>query len=407
MSAVDLLSSLSEVGRDPRRGGYSRPVFSTAELDLRSWFIEEAKRRDLDVEVDANGALWAWQDVADDDRTDVVVTGSHLDSVPGGGAFDGPLGVVSALAAVDLLRERRHAVQRPLAVVVFPEEEGSRFGLACLGSSLMTGAVRPERALNLRDENGDTLADLSRANGLDPDRMGPDPARLAKIGAFVELHVEQGRGLIDLEQPVAIGTSIIGHGRWRIRVHGQGNHAGTTAMSDRRDPMTCAAHIVLAVQDTARAVPDGRATVGKLIPTPGGANVIASSIDIWLDIRHPDDAIVEQMRRRIESRTQEIAAAEGCVATLTTESYSPTAHFDPGLRDLLGTRLPQAPLLATGAGHDAGVLAPHVPTAMLFVRNPTGISHSPEEHAEDADVLSGAEALATVLQGLTGRATPE
>jgi len=403
VSAVDLLSSLTEVGRDPRRGGYSRPVFSTAELDLRSWFTEEATRRDLDVEVDANGALWAWQDVAHGDRSNAVVTGSHLDSVPGGGAFDGPLGVVSALAAVDLLRARRHALQRPLAVVVFPEEEGSRFGLACLGSSLMTGAVRPERALNLRDENGDTLADLYLANGLDPDRMVPDPARLATIGAFVELHVEQGRGLIDLEQPVAIGTSIIGHGRWRIRVHGQGNHAGTTAMSDRRDPMTCAAHIVLAVQDTARSVPDGRATVGKLVPTPGGANVIASSIDIWLDIRHPDDAIVEQMRRRIESRTHEIAAAEGCVATLTTESYSPTAHFDPGLRDLLGTLLPQAPLLATGAGHDAGVLAPHVPTAILFVRNPTGISHSPEEHAEDADVLSGAEALATVLQGLTGR----
>jgi N-carbamoyl-L-amino-acid hydrolase len=326
--------------------------------------------------------------------------------VPGGGAFDGPLGVVSALAAIDLLHARSHARQRPLAVVVFPEEEGSRFGLACLGSSLMTGAVRPERALNLSDENGDTLADLSRANGLDPDRMGPDPARLARIGAFVELHVEQGRGLIDLEQPVAIGTSIIGHGRWRIRVHGQGNHAGTTAMSDRRDPMTCAAQIVLAVQDTALAVPDGRATVGKLVPMPGGANVIASSIDIWLDIRHPDDAIVEQMRRRIEGRTQEIAAAEGCIATLTTESYSPTAHFDPGLRDLLGTLLPQAPLRATGAGHDAGVLAPHVPTAMLFVRNPTGISHSPEEHAEDADVLSGAEALATVLEALTRRATP-
>jgi N-carbamoyl-L-amino-acid hydrolase len=407
VSAVDLVSSLSEVGRDPRRGGYSRPVFSTAELDLRAWFVEEAERRELDVEVDANGALWAWQDVADGDRSDAVVTGSHLDSVPGGGAFDGPLGVVSALAAVDLLRARHHAPQRPMAVVVFPEEEGSRFGLACLGSNLMTGAVRPERALNLRDENGDTLADLSRAHGLDPNRMGPEPARLARIGAFVELHVEQGRGLVDLGQPVAIGTSILGHGRWRIRVHGQGNHAGTTAMGDRRDPMTCAAHVVLAVQNTARRVPDGRATVGKLVPTPGGANVIASSVDIWLDIRHPDDASVEQMRRRIETRAQEIAAAEGCVATLTTESYSPTAHFDPGLRDHLSALLPGAPLLATGAGHDAGVLAPHVPTAMLFVRNPTGISHSPEEHAEDADVLSGAEALATVLHGLTRRATPE
>jgi beta-ureidopropionase / N-carbamoyl-L-amino-acid hydrolase len=405
-TAAGLLADIADVGVDRARGGYSRPVFSTAELDLRSWFRGEAERRGLAFEVDANGTMWAWQDVAGGDRSDAVVTGSHLDSVPGGGAFDGPLGVVSALAAVDLLRERGHALQRPLALVVFPEEEGSRFGLACLGSNLMTGAIAPDRALRLRDENGDTLADLARTHGLDPDRMGADPVRLSTIGAFVELHVEQGRGLVDLGEPVAIGTSIIGHGRWRVRVQGQGNHAGTTAMDDRRDPMTCAARIVLAVEDAARRVPGARATVGKLVPTPGGANVIASSVDLWLDIRHPDDDVVEHVRSEIEGRAHEVATAGGCVATVTSESYSPTAQFDPRLRDLLGSLLPQAPLLATGAGHDAGVLAPHVPTAMLFVRNPTGISHSPEEHAEEADVLSGAEALATVLQGLTQQPTP-
>ncbi|MDI3406439.1 allantoate amidohydrolase [Streptomyces cavernicola] len=404
MNTVAMMSSIADVGRDAQRGGYSRPVFSTAELELRSWFTEQAEKRGLEVETDRNGALWAWLDAPGKERTDVVVTGSHLDSVPGGGAFDGPLGVASALAAVDTLRERGHRLERPLAVAVFPEEEGSRFGLACLGSGLMAGTVDRDRALALRDDDGNTLADLARGAGIDPTYMGHDPARLARIGAFVELHVEQGRGLVDLDHPVAVATSILGHGRWRVRVTGQGNHAGTTAMDDRRDPMAAAAGIILAAQDAARAVPEARATVGKLRPVPGGANVIASTVDLWLDIRHPDDAAVNALLATITARVTEIAAAQGCAAEVTAESYSPTAHFHAGLRDQLSASLPGAPLLPTGAGHDAGVLAPHIPTGMLFVRNPSGISHSPEEYAEDTDVESGTAALADVLVDLTSKA---
>ena len=401
MRAVDLMASIRDVGRDPSRGGYSRPVFSDAELSLRDWFVEQAERLHLEVETDRNGALWAWQDVPGAPRRDAVVTGSHLDSVPGGGAFDGPLGVASALAAVARLRTQGRSPTRPIAVVVFPEEEGSRFGLACLGSGLMAGSVDPGRALGLRDDDGTSLADLARRNGLDPGAMGPDPERLAAIGAFVELHVEQGRGLVDLGSPVAIGTSILGHGRWSLRLDGQGNHAGTTLMADRRDPMTAAARVVLAVRDAACSVPDARATVGKLRPVPGGSNVIASSVRLSLDVRHPDDGVVRELVATIGRRAEEIALDEGCSSTLTEESYSPTAHFDPRLRNELSAALPSAPLLATGAGHDAGVLSPFVPTAMLFVRNPSGVSHAPEEHAEDADVEAGAEALARVLTRLT------
>ena len=401
MSAVDLLASIRDVGRDPLRGGYSRPVFSDAERVLRDWFVEQAERQGLDVETDRNGALWAWQDVPGSARRNAVVTGSHLDSVPGGGAFDGPLGVASALAALARLRAQGHRPTRPTSVVVFPEEEGSRFGLACLGSGLMAGTVDPGRALGLRDDDGDTLADLARRNGLDPDAMGRDDERLAGIGAFVELHVEQGRGLVDLGYPVAIGTGILGHGRWSLRLDGQGNHAGTTVMADRRDPMTAAARVILAARDAARDIPDARATVGKVRPVPGGSNVIASSVRLWLDVRHPEDRVVEELVTTIGTRAEEIARDEGCSCALTEESCSPTAFFDGALRQQLSAALPSAPLLATGAGHDAGVLAPFVPTAMLFVRNPSGVSHSPEEHAEDADVEAGAAALATVLAHLT------
>jgi N-carbamoyl-L-amino-acid hydrolase len=222
------------------------------------------------------------------------------------------------------------------------------------------------------------------------------------MGVFLELHVEQGRGLIDLGRPVALGTSILGHGRWRLTVTGQGNHAGTTLMTDRQDPMVAAGAMITAVRDVAAAVPDARATVGRLQPVPGGTNVIASAVHVWLDARHPDDAVTADVVRAIHERAQDIAAAEGCTVQLVEESISPTVHFDPALRDRLSGVLPDAPLLATGAGHDAGVLSAHLPTGMLFVRNPTGVSHAPSEHVEDADADAGAVALADALQDLLG-----
>ena len=158
--------------------------------------------------------------------------------------------------------------------------------------------------------------------------------------------------------------------------------------------------MITAVRDAAAAVPDARATVGRLQPVPGGTNVIASMVHLWMDVRHPDDAVTADVVRAIHERAQHIAAAEGCTVELVEESLSPTVHFDTGLRDRLSTMLPDAPLLATGAGHDAGVLCGHLPTGMLFVRNPTGVSHSPGEHVEDVDADAGADALTATLRDL-------
>lgn len=402
---ADLLREIATVGTDPTRGGYSRPVYSDAELTLREWFVEHADRRGLDVRTDRNGNIWAWWNPTGGPLVDAVVTGSHLDSVPGGGAFDGPLGVACALAAVDRLRAAAVRPTRPLALAVFGEEEGSRFGIACLGSRLLTGNIAPERAAALTDPDGVTFAETAARHGLNPHQLGPDRQVLDRIGMFVELHVEQGRGLIDLDEPIAVGTSILGHGRWRLTVTGQGNHAGTTLMTDRRDPMVTAAATITAVRDIAAAVPDARATVGRLQPVPGGTNVIASAVHLWLDVRHPDDTVTADVVATVHGRARDIAAAEGCAVELVEESLSPTVSFDPVLRDRLSDALPDAPLMATGAGHDAGVLAGHVPTGMLFVRNPTGVSHSPAEHVEDADADAGAAALAVALRPLLTEAT--
>lgn len=401
-TVAGLLAEIADLGRDPVRGGWSRPVLSAAELGLREWFVAHADKRGLDVHTDRNGVLWAWH--APEGRyDDAVVTGSHLDSVPGGGAYDGPLGVASALVAFDRLAAEGVG-GRPRAIAVFPEEEGSRFGVACLGSRLLTGALAPGRALGLRDPDGRTLAEVLTAAGGVPEHLGPDPEALGRMGVFVELHVEQGRGLVDRGHPVAIGSSILGHGRWRVRLEGAGNHAGTTVMADRRDPMVAAGALVVAVQRLARAVRGARATVGRLVPTPGGTNVIASRVDLWVDVRHEDDAVTLALVEEIRAAADLAAAEQGCTATLVEESLSTTVDFDAELRDELSAVLPGAPVLATGAGHDAGVLKQHVPSAMLFVRNPTGVSHAPAEVVEDDDAEAGAEALARALRHLAGSA---
>ena len=395
-----MLREIAGVGEDRVRGGFSRAGYSDADRELREWFASHARSRGLDVERDRNGTLWAWWNPAGSTDT-AIATGSHLDSVPGGGGYDGPLGVASALVAVDILNARGVVPSRPLAITVFPEEEGSRFGVACLGSRLMSGAIGPARALALIDREGDTFADVARRDGLDPARVGADAERLARIAAFVELHVEQGRGLIDLDRPVAIASSILGHGRWRVTVDGQGNHAGTTLMDDRRDPLVAAARMIVEIRDLAGRTPDARATVGRVEPVPGGTNVIASQVRFWIDIRHPDDLVTAALVSEVRDLVAAAAGAEGCLADVREESLSSTVDFDRGLRDALRGSLGEAPELGTGAGHDAGVLAAAVPTAMLFVRNPTGISHSPEELVEDTDAELGASALADVLQHLT------
>ncbi|MEV8441026.1 allantoate amidohydrolase [Actinosynnema sp. NPDC051121] len=388
------LADIADVGRDARRGGYSRHGFDRVERELRAWFVEQAERRGLDVRPDRNGNIWAWWGRP---GPDAVITGSHLDSVPGGGAFDGPLGVVSALQAFDLLRSKGFTPSKPLAIVVFVEEEGGRFGVACLGSRLMSGAITAEAACRLTDADGVTFGEAAHAAGFDPLRMGRDDRALASIGAFVELHVEQGRGL---DVPVGLASSILAHGRWRYTFTGEGNHAGATLVEDRRDPMLPAAALVLAAR---RAATSGaRATVGRLVPNPGGTNVIASSVDVWLDARADDEPRTREVVAEITAAAREAAVSEGCEVRVTEESWGGTVHFDPVLmsriRDALGDGTPALP---TGAGHDAGILAAHVPTAMLFVRNPTGISHAPEEFAEADDCAAGVVALATTLEHLT------
>jgi N-carbamoyl-L-amino-acid hydrolase len=392
-----LWRSLLPIGRAGRDGGYLRRSWAAADLECRDWFAEEALDRDLTLDTDGNGNLFAWW--GDPAAGNAVMTGSHLDSVPHGGAYDGPLGVVSALLAIDELRGRGVTPRRPIGLVVFTEEEGARFGVACLGSRLLTGAMDPTRARKLTDRDGVSLAEAMAKADLDPDLIGPDPARLGRIGTFVELHVEQGRALVDLDAPVGVASAIWPHGRWRMDFTGEANHAGTTRMTDRRDPMLTFAAAVLTASEQARRA-GAHATVGRVEATPNATNAIASTVSAWLDARAADEATLESMVEAVRRLVEQRAAHDGTGFALAPESESRVVEFDPALRDRIASRLGGAPVLPTGAGHDAGVLSARVPTAMLFVRNPTGVSHAPAEYATDVDCALGVAALADTLQEL-------
>jgi N-carbamoyl-L-amino-acid hydrolase len=395
-----LWSQLLPIGRTAiGSGGYRRFAWNAADLEAREWFTSAAAARGLDVQRDRNGNLWAWWLPTGwlGEPRDAFVTGSHLDSVPDGGAYDGPLGVISALCAIDLLRGRAVEPAKPVAVAVFADEEGARFGVACAGSRLLTGSLSPQAARALTDVDDVSLDQAMRRAGVDTAELGRDDDALARVGVFVELHIEQGRALVDIGGVVGIATSIWPHGRWRFSFEGKANHAGTTRLVDRHDPMLPFAAAAMAAR-THAIRHGGVATIGRLHVEPNGTNAVPARVTGWLDARAPDHAMVEAIVQGVEADARERAMAEGVALTVTAESVSPVVEFSRDLNARLHAVLGAAvPELATGAGHDAGVLSSHVPTAMLFVRNPTGISHSPEEFAERADCLAGVEALAAVM----------
>ncbi len=406
VSFQDMWRELAPIGRNSGSGGYRRYAWTGADADCRDWFRAQAEARGLGYEVDRNGNQWAW--LGDPLGDDAVVTGSHLDSVPDGGAFDGPLGVVSSFAALDELRRRGAEFTRPFAITNFGDEEGARFGLACVGSRLAAGQLTSEKAHLLRDGDGTTLPQAMEAAGYDPDAIGPDPERLARIGAYVELHVEQGRSLDLTGDPVGIASAIWPHGRWRFDFRGEANHAGTTRLVDRRDPMLTYAETVLAARREAELT-GALATFGKIAVEPNGVNAIPSLVRGWLDSRAADQDTLDAVVTGIERAAREHAGRAGIDLDVVRESFTPVVEFQHALRDEIGKILMgrggsdaghAVPVLGTGAGHDAGILSASVPTAMLFVRNPTGISHSPAEHAAEDDCTAGVTALADVLEGL-------
>jgi N-carbamoyl-L-amino-acid hydrolase len=394
----ELFDELTAIGLHAD-GSTTRLMWTEETAAAGAWFDRTAARLGLHPSADRNGNRWAWSAAP---AVGAIVTGSHLDSVPDGGRFDGALGVLAGLVAAHLLTQRGD-LARPLAVVSFADEEGGRFDTPTFGSRAMLGSLDVDANLERTDGGGITLREALVDAGLDPSAMGRDEQSLARIGAFVEVHIEQGTLLTEVGRPLAIGTAILPHGRWRLELTGEANHAGTTALDARRDPMPVLAAAIAAARRVAEEE-HALATVGKVEVAPNSTNSVAGRVSLWLDARAGDAQTVERVVERIVAAASDAAGAHGVALDVRRESFVGAVHFADELRERIVAVLAQLGIedvpMATGAGHDAGALAGGVPTAMLFVRSATGASHSPRELASVEDCLVGIGALTAVLAAL-------
>ena len=357
--------------------------------DLRAW-MEQAG---MSVHVDAVGNLRGYYGGATADAPRWIV-GSHLDTVPNAGAFDGILGVVLGVALVKSLSGRR--LEFGIEVVGFSEEEGVRFGFPFIGSRALVGTL-DDALLTKRDAGGTSVADAIRAFGLNPAAIGEARVTGATLG-YLEFHIEQGPVLESLNLSLGVVTSIAGQSRLEVKFEGKANHAGTTPMHLRRDALAGAAEWIGAVEREAAATPSLVATVGKIEAQPGAGNVIAGSVRMSLDVRHTIDEVRAAAVEYLLDSARQIAARRGLVASSELRVDQAAVAMDARLIEMLGCAVRAGGYaehrMHSGAGHDAMVMAERMPAAMLFLRSPGGISHHPDEAVLEADV---AAALATGL----------
>lgn len=360
---------------------------------LRGW-MEAAG---MTVRVDAIGNLRGlWPGLAQGSPR--LLIGSHLDTVPIAGAFDGVLGVVLGIAVVEELRGRH--LPFAIEVIGFSEEEGVRFSKPFLGSLALVGKLDAE-ALARTDRTGISIRDAIQAYGLDPAQL-PAGALADDAFAYLEFHIEQGPVLESEDAPLGVVEALVGQTRMQLVFTGQANHAGTTPMHLRHDAMAAAADWIVAVEDYAISHVGLVATVGKVETSPGAGNVIAGQVTASLDVRHADDTVREAAVVAIIERAELAAAKRGVQITAHEQLAQSAVPLDPGLATMLHNAAAQAGFssrrMTSGAGHDAMILAPIVPSAMLFLRSPGGLSHHPDETVLPKDVEA---ALATAMEFLT------
>ncbi len=377
--------------------GASRPTFSAPWRSAVDYVTGELRRCGCAVRVDAAGNLHVRpEDLSWDEPS--WLCGSHLDTVPHGGDFDGVTGVVVPLELLRIAHEAGR-LKLPLELVIFAEEEGTTFGRGMLGSHAWVGNLTADDLGRLTNSAGESFLEAGAPHGVRPEDIGRDVLRPETIRGFVEVHVEQGPRLWQGGEAVAVVTAIAGRRQMRIHLTGRANHAGSTAMGDRQDALAGAADILLQLERLAGALsPQTVITAGQISCLPNVVNVIPGEATFSIDFRSPDDAVLEEGMRRIEAVVAETAARR----TLQPKIEILESLRAVGLNHALCSRLRDAAArrgmgslseTISGALHDAAILAPHVPTAMLFVASRDGISHNPDEFSRVEDIAAAAEIL--------------
>jgi N-carbamoyl-L-amino-acid hydrolase len=388
------LEHLAEIGRDPA-GGITRLGLSQAELDAHNYAVTLMKDAGLRVRIDAAGNVFGRREGSE--KLPVLLFGSHLDSVPHGGAYDGALGSIGAIEVIRALNAAHVKTRHPLEVVVWTNEEGSHFGISAFGSSVAAGSVGAE-VLDRKDDQGQTVADWLRRYGQDPGKLVSARIGAGSLAAIVELHIEQGPNLEELKVPIGVVQGIVGLRRWMCVATGATNHAGTTPMNRRHDALATAARELLAVRDSVRAE-KGRqvGTVGYMRAEPGAPNVIAGRVEFPYELRDLDAGKIEHMRERTQQRFADIDREEGTTTVCTEVNHIEPALSDPAIQATIRDAARSADLrtvdLPSGAVHDAGEISHLAPMGMIFVPSHAGISHAPQEFTPPGDLANGVEVL--------------
>ena len=387
LARADELAAISEEdGRLTR--GFATPALARAGDRVARWMEDAGLTVRRDAVGNVMGRVGAGRP---------LVLGSHLDTVPDAGRYDGPLGVLAALAVAERVAVRGNGCS--LEVVAFADEEGTRYGTSYLGSSAYTGSFE-SAWLDVVDEAGVTLRDAIRNAGGDPDMAVTAP--VPELAGYVEVHIEQGPVLEREGLPVGVVTAIAGQTRARIVLTGEAGHAGTLPMDARRDALAAAAEVVLSVERLGRAEAGLVATVGALSLSPNVGNVVPGEARMLLDVRHADDRIRRRAASEIRDELERIAAARSVDAAWTLRYDTAAVELDPRLRRRLADAVREQGLslreLVSGAGHDAVVLSRICPAAMLFVRCAGGISHDPRESVSEEDVAVALDVLERVVR---------
>ncbi|MFC6989655.1 Zn-dependent hydrolase [Haloplanus sp. GCM10025708] len=394
-------------GAEPAEEGRGRTVLTGTEAnrEARDYLLSRMEDAGLSVRVDAVGNVAArWVPESADPAAAPVAVGSHVDSVPNGGIFDGVLGVYAGLEAVRAMRAADVAPTRPVDVVCFTEEEGTRFADGLLGSSVAAGHRSVEEALALTDAGGETLREALEAIGY----HGEDHLDASEWDAWLELHVEQARTLERAGVPVGVVTTIAGVTHCDVDISGTANHAGSTPMDERRDALTAASELVLEVERAARAGGEESAlvgTVGSLDVSPGAVNVVPGEVSLGVDVRDTEEATITGLVERIEERLDRLEVARGVETSLTREFYAPPTELSERLRTALheaGDRTGiETTDLHSGAFHDTMYVADVTDAALVFAPSEGGYSHSPREWTDWEDCARATAVLAEALVSLT------
>lgn len=396
------IMKLSEFGRNPE-GGVSRVAFSAADIQGRKYIMSLMQQAGLKVRIDAAGNIIGRRE-GRNPKLPPIVFGSHIDSVPHGGNYDGDVGVIGAIECVQVLEENGIVTDHPLEVVVFSDEEG---GL--VGSRAMIGELS-EEALDVVSHSGKTIREGIRAIGGDPDHLHEAVRKKGDIKAFIELHIEQGSILDSEGIQIGVVEGIVGINWWDVTIEGFANHAGTTPMDRRQDALLAAAHLIIAVNKVVTGVPGRQVgTVGRIKAEPGAPNVIPGRVVMSLELRDLSAEKIQMLFNKIVEEARAIEKKTGTKITFTPIDVTAVpAPTDERIRQIIAEAAKELGLsyifMPSGAGHDAQDMARIAPTGMIFVPSVGGISHSPEEYTRPEDMANGANVLLQTILKIDKRA---